>query len=289
MPPSTAALGADMPTRWRQGAWGELSVRRVIGGFAAFMLAAFIFFACFSFSAASPYDIVAIPTILLWLVLGIRFYRGALPLVLPLVLLLVLYLAAIGMSLIPWLGEADPVLWSVQLCYLVITGIFFAMLFSDDTQARVTLALKAFTASCVFSATLGIIGYFGFSGEDLFNRYGRASGTFEDPNVFASFLVMGALFLMRGLLTASTRHPLLSTACLLVILAGIFLSFSRGSWGGTVMATALMVGLIYATSDSPRLKSRIVVLTAVCLALAVVGLIGLLSLESVSKTLEPVR
>lgn len=282
MPSQSAALGADRPSRWRQGAWADLPVRRVIEGFAACMHVAFIFFACFSFSAASPYDIVAIPTILLWLTLGIRLYRGAL----PLVLLLVLYMAAIGMSLIPWLNEADPVIWTVQLCYLVITGIFFAMLFSDDTHARVELGLKAFTASCVFSATLGIFGYFGFTGEDLFHRYGRASGTFEDPNVFGSFLVMGALYLMRGLLTATTRHPLLSMLSLLIIFAGIFLSFSRGSWGGTVMSTALMVGLIYATTDSARLKRRIVVLSVVCLALAVVGLVGLLSLETVSKTFE---
>lgn len=277
------ATAAAPSPRWREGAWATIPAIRVVHGFAGLLHAGFIFFACFAFSDASPYDLVAIPTMLIWLALGIRLHRGAV----PLVFLLLLYLAAIVAALLPYVSEPLPVAWTIQLGYLVVTGIFFAMLYADDTRARLELALKAYTASCVLSAALGIVGYLGLVGiEDLFVRYGRASGTFQDPNVFGSFLTLGALTLTNGLLTGRSRHPLLALACLLVILAGIFLSFSRGSWGGTLVSTGLMVGFLYATSPSRALRRRIVLTGLVTAGFGVAALVGLLSIESVAKTFE---
>ncbi|MHB2210292.1 O-antigen ligase family protein [Methylobacterium sp. CM6257] len=254
-----------------------------VEGLAKALFAAFIFFACFAFSETSPYDAVAIPTILLWLCLGVRLYRGAL----PLLALLLLYLAAIVTALLPYLNEDFPVTWTVQLIYLAVTCLFFAMFFADDTHARMELALKAYTASCVFSAALGIVGYLQWLGiEDLFYKYDRASGTFQDPNVFGSFLTLGALYLMHGLLTGTARRPLASLAGLLIIMAGIFLSFSRGSWGGSVVAVLLMVGSVYAGSRSVRLRRRIVLLTLATVVLGTIAVIGLLSVEHVHKMFE---
>ena len=113
------------------------------------------------------------------------------------------------MALIPYLDEAFPLTWTIQLIYLALTCVFFAMLFSDETHDRMELALRAYTASCVFSAALGIVGYLDLIGiEDLFYKYGRASGTFQDPNVFGSFLTLGALYLMHGLLNGTAPPAL---------------------------------------------------------------------------------
>lgn len=254
-----------------------------VEGLAQAMLVAFVFFACFAFSETSPYDLVAVPTMALWLCLGVRLHRG----IVPLAGLLILYLAAIVSSLLPYLNEDVPLTWTVQLIYLAITCIFFAMLFSDETHDRMELALKAYTASCVFSAVLGIVGYLQWLGiEDLFYKYDRASGTFQDPNVFGSFLGLGALYLLHGLLTATARRPLVSLASLLIILAGIFLSFSRGSWGGTVIAVMVMVGSVYAASDSAALRRRIVLLTLATIVLGAIAVIGLLSVDHVQKMFE---
>lgn len=275
----TAAPAGPVPS----GSAGGIPLIAAVEGLGKALFAAFVFFACFAFSETSPYDAVAIPTILLWLCLGVRLHRGAV----PLVALLLLYLAGIVTALLPYLNEEFPVTWTVQLVYLSITCIFFAMFFADDTHARMELALKAYTASCVFSAALGIVGYLQWLGiEDLFYKYDRASGTFQDPNVFGSFLTLGALYLMHGLLTGSTRRPLVSLAGLLIIVAGIFLSFSRGSWGGSAVAVLLMVGSVYAGSDSPRLRRRIVLLTLATIVLGTVAVIGLLSVDHVHKMFE---
>ncbi|NEU11845.1 O-antigen ligase family protein [Methylobacterium sp. BTF04] len=274
---STIAASASP---WRAGAWSRIPVLTVLRRFATLLLVAFIFFACFAFSDTSPYDIVAIPTILLWLCLGLRFHRG----MLPLVWLLILYVSAIVIALTPYLDQPLPVTWTIQLAYLAITGIFFSMLFADDTQARVELALKTYVASCLLSGAFGIVGYFGFiPTEDLFYKYGRASGTFQDPNVFGSFLTLGALYLMHGLLLGTTKRPMLSLAMLLLIVAGIFLSFSRGSWGGSLIATGLMAASVYRATPSTALRRRIVGLLALSTVGAVLAIVGLMSIGDTAE------
>jgi O-antigen ligase len=274
---STIAPGAS---RWQAGAWSHLPVLLVLRRLATVLLVAFIFFACFAFSDTSPYDVVAIPTILLWLCLGLRLHRG----MLPLLGLLILYVSAITVALLPYIDQPLPVTWTIQLAYLAITGVFFAMLFADGTQARMELALKTFVASCLLSSAFGIVGYFGFiPTEDLFYKYGRASGTFQDPNVFGSFLTLGALYLMHGLLLGTTRRPILSSAVLMVIVAGIFLSFSRGSWGGTLIAVAVMVASVYASTRSPVLRRRIVTLTVLALAGTAIAIVGLMSIGDTAE------
>jgi hypothetical protein len=266
--------------RWQAGAWAHIPVLHVLRHLATLLLVAFIFFACFAFSDTSPYDVVAIPTIVLWLCLGLRLHRG----VVPLLGLLILYVGAITVALLPYIDQPLPVTWTIQLAYLAITGVFFAMLFSDDTQARMELALKTFVASCLLSSAFGIVGYFGFiPTEDLFYKYGRASGTFQDPNVFGSFLTLGALYLMHGLLLGTSRRPILASAILMVIVAGIFLSFSRGSWAGSLIAVAVMVGSVYTTTPSVRLRRRIVTLTVLALVATAVAIVGLLSIGDTAE------
>src|SRR5829696_6927665 len=95
--------------------------------------------------------------------------------------------------------------------------------------ARVELGLKAYLASCLFAAVAGIMSYFDTLGTGiLFKMDGRAAGVFEDPNVLGSFLILGALYLVYNLLTGRSRSVVLSLAALLIVLCGIFLSFSRG-------------------------------------------------------------
>ncbi|KQP31188.1 polymerase [Methylobacterium sp. Leaf104] len=273
----TMAPGA---ARWQAGAWAQIPVLHVLRRLATLLLVAFIFFACFAFSDTSPYDVVAIPTIVLWLCLGLRLHRG----MVPLLWLLILYVSAITVALLPYVDQPLPVTWTIQLAYLAITGVFFAMLFSDDTQTRMELALKTFVASCLLSSAFGIVGYFGYiPTEDLFYKYGRASGTFQDPNVFGSFLTLGALYLMHGLLLGTSRRPILASAILMVIVAGIFLSFSRGSWAGTLIAVAVMVGSVYATTPSARLRRRIVTLTVLALVATAVAIVGLLSIGDTAE------
>jgi hypothetical protein len=231
----------------------------------------------------SPYDFVAIPTVLLWLALGVRLHRAAL----VFVTFQLLYHLGMGISLVPFLDEPLSVEWSYQSLYLMVTGIFFCMFFSDDTHRRVELCLKAYVGSCLFAAVAGLASYFGLAGEGvLFTMDGRAAGVFEDPNVLGSYLILGALYLMHNLVTGVARRPVLTFLVLLVILSAIFVSFSRGSWGATVVATTLMMTAAFATARARWLRRRVIGLGLGTLVAAVVGLAALLSIDAVAERFE---
>ena len=88
------------------------------------------------------------------------------------------------------------------------SALFLALFFAEDTERRAELCLKAYAASTVCAGHLRrfwAISTSAGSGE-LFSLYGRASGTFKDPNVFGPYLVMGAVYYIQNLLLRRTRH-----------------------------------------------------------------------------------
>lgn len=255
------------------GGFGALPGRLVGKRIGYVLFALFIFFTCFTFLRPSPYDFTAIPTLLLWSVLGLRLHRGAI----PFLALLLAYHLALTLALVPYFFEPDPTIWTLQSIYLLVTGIFFVMFFSEETGKRVTLALDAYIASCVFAAICGIYSYFA-PGDIFFTMDGRAAGVFEDPNLLGSFLTVGAIALLRRLLAGETRRPLLSGAILLLILTALFLAFSRGAWGATVVGSILSIALTY-RSSSRRVRRRIAILAGAGV-FVIAGGLSILTLDS---------
>jgi hypothetical protein len=188
---------------------------------------------------------------------------------------------------VPYLDEPNPIEWSYQSAYLMCTAIFFAMFAGEDTTRRVAFVLKAYVASCVVAAVAGIVSYFDLLGEGvLFKMDGRAAGVFEDPNVLGSFLVPGTVYLMSNLVRGAARSRLVTFAGLALLLAGVFFSFSRGSWAATVVANATMLVLSYRTSASPWLRRRIVRLAVLSLLTLGLGLAAALSFEGIAERFE---
>jgi hypothetical protein len=262
--------------------FGRIPVRRALERIGYAMFALTIAGIGIAFAEPSPYDLAAILTMALWLLLGLRIPRG----VLLFLGLLLVYHVSLVVALIPHLDDSVSVIWTALSTYLMVTAIFFGMFFSEETERRVELALKAFLVSCVIAAVAGIMGYFDIlNTSEIFTRFGRASGTFKDPNVLGSFLILGVLYLSRDLLTGMSRRPVLSFLVLAVVVAGIFLSFSRGSWAATVLAVGTLVGLTRITARAPAVRRRI---AALSLATAVIGgvlVAGLLSIDSVREML----
>lgn len=257
---------------------GRASARSLAETLGYALFALFVFFTCFTFLRPSPYDFAAIPAMVLWVVLGVRLHRAAL----VFLSLLVLYHCGLLSALLPYLDEPEPVLWTVQSLYLMATCIFFVMFFADDADRRFSFAAKAYLASCIFAAAAGVLSYFSPTGI-LFTMDGRAAGVFEDPNVLGSFLILGALYLLRNLLVGEARHPLLSLATLLLLLAAIFLSFSRGSWGSLVVG-ALVMGAFTFRSSGARIRRRVAIVGAVAMFMAAGVLGGLMTVATVADT-----
>jgi O-antigen ligase len=141
--------------------------------------------------------------------------------------------------------------------------------------------------SAVITALLGIAGSFqAFPGAEIFTKYDRAAGAFQDPNVFGPFLVLPGIYLLYLLLTGPvSRMPLLSVP-LLIITAGIFFSFSRGAWGMLGVSAILLTGTLFLQSQSGKFRLRVVVMTIAAIALLLVAMLVILQIPGVADMLS---
>ncbi len=225
----------------------------------------------------SPYDFASLVAIPLWFLGGFTLHRSFL----LFAALLLSYTTCGFFSLIPYWHVAESAMYQYQSAYLTLTALFFALFAADRTERRTELILTGFTAGALIASAAGIIGYFDLGGfGSIFATWGRAAGTFKDPNVLGSFLILAALYLAQNLMFARARHVLATVVMLAIVVAAIFLSFSRGSWGATIFAITLMAFTGYRTTRNLRLKKRIAVSAFVALAVAAVVVLALLSMES---------
>lgn len=236
-----------------------------------------IFLGFFVFVEPAPFDLLAVIFIPVVLFTGFRL-NG---LLLTLAVILLLYNLGGFMSLAPWWHESVSVIFTVLSLYLAILCIFLAVFFAQDPVPRAELCMKAYTASAIVVAISGIIGYFNIFGLfETLTLYGRAKGTFKDPNVYGPYIALGALYLMQLLALNRTRHVIATVLMLAVILFGLLLSFSRGAWGAFVIGASLMIVSGFLTAPDNKTRKRIVVLTIVVIATSILAIVIALLDES---------
>jgi O-antigen ligase len=239
-----------------------------------------VFLGGFVFYEPAPYDLFLAAVIPLWLLLGLGLPR----VISPLIVLLVIFLAG-GV-----LAAAQAARFDQQPMYMAVSGFlalsacFFAAVIGED-ERRLDTIVQAWIAAALVTSILGLLGYFGLTG-DLFVKFGRATGGFQDPNVFGPFLIFPFVVLIRRVLTRRIGGALASGGLALVIFAGIFLSFSRATWGLAVFS-ALLIGLnLFLTERSGMARARYLGLAAVGIVCAVVFLAAALSIPTVAELFE---
>lgn len=171
--------------------------------------------------------------------------------------------------------------------YLYLFTFVFAGFIAKRPKAHTELILSGSLVAAFAAAAAGIAGYLGaFPGAfDLFTRFGRATGTFKDPNVFGPFLVPALLYLLHLALNRSLGKAALSLMAAGMLALAVLLSFSRGAWFNFAVAAGLYLLLIFVTSQSQAMHKRLAGLVATCvMLLAVVG-VGALQIDSVRDLL----
>lgn len=271
LPQSAVAAGAERAPGIR------IDYQKIVNA----AVAVFVASGALAFIEPSPYDIAFLVVAPLWFLGGFTVQRSFL----ALALLLVSYTATGFLALVPYWGDTvqipdsdgnTPVMFEYISAYIAVTAVFFALFLGNRTEERTLLCLRAYTAGAIVAAICGVLGYFDAGGlGEVFARYGRAHGPFKDPNVFGSFLVLSAVYLLQNLVFMRAGRVMLRVASLTIIVAGIFLSFSRGSWGAFIIASALMMASAYFTQPEPRMKRRIATaaLIAIVLAAIVIGIL----------------
>ena len=217
----------------------------------------------------SPYEFATLAAIVVFFATGLRMRLAFLP------LLLLLFLINIGytISAVHLMDKTQIVNWIMTSWYMAVTVIFFALVFSEDTEARLDLMRRGLIVGAVIASVAGVAGFF----------YGRARGTFKDPNVLSAFLILPALFVLQSVVSDRFGKAIRSAIVLGIISLALLLAFSRAAWGQFVLTSAFMLVLMFLTSPSGNQRSRLV-LTAVIAAAAIALLLAvLLSLDSVES------
>jgi hypothetical protein len=233
------------------------------------------------FIEPSPYELVTLIAAVLFVATGLRLRLVFMP---PL-LLLVLVNVGYSIGAIRLLDQADVASWIATSWYMAVTVMFFAMVVSDDTPARLDMLRRGLIVGAMIASLAAIAGYFNLvpGGHDLLTLYERGRGTFKDPNVLGAFLILPSLFVLQSVVLDRFGKAFRNTIALGILALAILLAFSRAAWGGLVITSAFMLALMVMTSRSSAERSRIIV-TAIIAVVAGVTLIAvLLSFDSIAE------
>ncbi|WP_296570640.1 O-antigen ligase family protein [Phreatobacter sp.] len=239
----------------------------------------------FVFAEPSPYEIGALGAIIAFAVTGGLRLRAAHG---PLLIVLVVYCLGLTIAAIPVLGAPQVAPWVAVSWYLAVTMVFFAIVAVDNTEARMRVITRAWTLAALIAAVAGIAGYFRlFPGAfDLFTLYGRAKGTFNDPNVFGPFLILPLLVAMQAFLRATSGSLIRAGAVFAILLVALLLSFSRGAWVHFALSAVIMVGLMVLTAETAAQRFRILLVVAAGFVLLIAFVGALLSIDKVAELMR---
>ena len=242
-------MSANPPHVWPAGA---VVARVTIGGL--------VFLSGFVMFEPAPSDLLLCAVVLVWVFLGLRFTRA----MLPMITLLVIYVVGGLLSFTQLNAFQKPTTYLATTAFLVISAVFYCAVVQTDSERRFRVIERSYVASAIVCALIGILGYFGaIPAADLFTLYDRAKGPFKDPNVFGPFLVLPLVVLTRSILTRPLLRSVPAILGALILMAGVFLSFSRAAWGMSLLALVIMVLLVFVTERSSTRRLRMFALLAI--------------------------
>jgi O-antigen ligase len=225
----------------------------------------------------APYDLLLILAIGLLVFSAIRLPSGLL--VPALCILLILTGYAIGSLFAE--HRTDALMYMRTSAFLSISLLFFAALVWSAADRLVPPLMAGVVLASVIAALFGIAGYFGMIPDaQKYAIYGRATGTFNDPNVFSPSLILPILYLVDRLMHGRAGQALWRIPLLLLLLLALFLSFSRGAWGAFALSSLIYFTLSYRSARGAE-RTRLVALLFAVAVIAAAAVAWALSLEEV--------
>jgi len=232
------------------------------------------------FIEPSPYEVLTLAAAAVFVATGLRLRL----LFMPLVLLLVSLNVGYSIGAIPLFDDSVVASWIATSWYMAFTVILFAMIVAEDTAARLDMLRRGLVTGALVAALAAVAGYLNLvpGGYDLLTLYGRARGTFKDPNVLGAFLILPSLLVLQRAVTAPLGKAFGATIAFGIMALAILLAFSRAAWGGLILTSAFMLALMVLTTRSREERSRIAITTLLAALLAVALIALLLSFDPVA-------
>ncbi|MEQ1770350.1 MAG: O-antigen ligase family protein [Devosia sp.] len=233
----------------------------------------------------SPYELSFLLVLGVSLFAGLGLHRSTLGL---LVLFACFVPFAIIAAFMPKYTEVtDALIFQAVTIFLFFTTYWVANYIADAPQKRMKLIIGAYVATAVVSALLGTLGYLGLiPGHDILTRYGRAKALFNDPNVFAPFLILPAAYVLQRVLLQKGKVAVWGGIIFMVLMLGVFASFSRAAWGHLAATAAIVYLLVFFLEANAREKVRMLLLGLMGGLMIVIAIGGLLSIPQVQRLFE---
>lgn len=171
--------------------------------------------------------------------------------------------------------------------FLALGSFVIAGYIAADAASRFRLVMTFYLVGCLVATLAAFVGYFGIipSTYDLFTNYGRARGTFKDPNVLGAALAPAVVYCLWLMLRNSPRTAMLAGAAAMFLGLGLLITFSRGAWMSALFSSVVAAWLLLVTSRRQVEFKRFIVMTALGTVGMVVAIIGILQIDSVSTLL----
>jgi hypothetical protein len=177
--------------------------------------------------------------------------------------------------------------FQVVTIFLFFTSVWVANYVAEAPQKRMRLIVGAYIVAGATSAATGTLGYLGLiPGHDLLTLYGRAKALFNDPNVFAPFLMLPAMYALQRVLLDKPRRAIVAGVLVMIIAIGVFASFSRAAWAHLIASGLGVFLLCFFGVANAKEKVRMLITTIVGVALLIVAIGGLLSIPKVQELFD---
>jgi O-antigen ligase len=168
--------------------------------------------------------------------------------------------------------------------YLAVFAIWFTSYLKSERRAR--NVVRAYVGPAVaFGLLTSLALFLPIPGADLILRYEgtRATGLFEDPNVFGPFLIPAALILLQEILDPRLLRSsrAMKVAMFLILTGGVLFSYSRAAWVNYAVSVVCLLGILAVRRGGGRralavLAVLVVAGLSVAGTLAVTGSVGFL-------------
>lgn len=208
-----------------------------------FMLRNLVFFAAiiamnYTLLRPSPVDYLIVASLALSIFIRHRIH----PALLLLFVLLAMWTFAFYTASIPHLGEGDVGAEVFKKTFVVVLALTSGYVGSSWGEGHYHRFFSIYVASCVIAACLGIAGFLLQIDELIWD--GRSKGFFDDPNMYGSFLIPGALaciYFVHKTQTSRTLYVLAGT----IITLGIGFSFSRAATTAFLIVSIAYLSILY--------------------------------------------
>lgn len=167
----------------------------------------------------------------------------------------------------------EPATHMAVTLYLALTSVVIAGFVAQRPRENAALIMSGYMVAALIAACAALVGYFSLlpGAFDLFTEYGRARGTFKDPNVLGAFLVPALLFAFNQVMNGRLAQATLWLAASPLLLFGSVLSFSRGAWINLALSLFIYACFSFTTVSTHRQRLKLMIY-ALLAAMFVVGI-----------------